>query len=196
MNINKTPVLKEKLTSYKSITDVSKSLYHATTKSNALKILKEGFKREYCGLIHGEMECRPEEKTIYFSKYQESSNLHTNLFGSEEVVIIEIDSSYLKLDHLYPDDSFYVGIVQEELLADVEDVMKEFDIPIEEAEYLIEQTFELSSENAIDYKLFSLWYLDKEGEVSIAHDIPKEAVIGIVKHPQSPTPKKTQSLEF
>ncbi|KOE73901.1 hypothetical protein ACXHQ0_19450 [Vibrio antiquarius] len=196
MNINKTPVLKEKLTSYKSITDVSKSLYHATTKSNALKILKEGFKREYCGLIHGEMECRPEEKTIYFSKHQESSNLHTNLFGSEEVVIIEIDSSYLKLDHLYPDDSFYVGIVQEELLADVEDVMKEFDIPIEEAEYLIEQTFELSSENAIDYKPFSLWYLDKEGEVSIAHDIPKEAVIGIVKHPQSPTPKKMQSLEF
>ncbi|MDW1583048.1 hypothetical protein R7Q39_11810 [Vibrio sp. 947] len=196
MNINKTPVLKEKLSAYKSISDVSKSLYHATTKSNAFKILKEGFKRDHCGLIHGEMECRPEEKTLYFSKHQESSNLHTNLFDSEEVVIIEIDSSYLKLDQLYPDDSFYVGIVQEELFADVEDVIKEFDIPIEEAEYLIEQTFELSNKNAIDYKPFALWYLSKEGEVSIAHDVPKEAILGIVKHPKSPSPKNAQSLEI
>ncbi len=191
MDINKTPVLKAILGSYDSIDDISETLYHATTKSSAKAIMRDGFKKEKCGLIHGEMECRPNEKTIYLSKFVDGSNLNSNLFDqNEEIVVLQVDPSYLKLDSIYPDDSFYMGIGQEEIFEDVDDIMDEFDIPVSEAKYLLEQTFKMTNETSHEFKCFALWFLKRDGEISVSHDIPKEAIMSIHKHPESPKVKR------
>ncbi|MFS1430164.1 hypothetical protein LMH73_024390, partial [Vibrio splendidus] len=144
-----------------------------------------------------EMEIRPAEKTIYLSKFPTGSNLNSDLFTkNEEVMVLEISPRLIRLDSIYPDDSFFVGIANEELFEDIDDIMSEFDIPLEEAEYLHEQLWELTEDNTHLYKPFALWFLHRDGEISVSHDIPKEAIVSIVKHPDSPLIKRDTELSI
>lgn len=153
------------------------AMYHVTTRSRAEKIMKEGLMCRHMGDIHGSMDVQPQEAVVYLSKFPNSNNLHTNLFDSEEeLVSLEIDPSYINKNKIYPDDGMFAAIGMEALFEDEEDIKSIFDIDHNEAEILLAQCFNLSNDTVKEWKVFAMWYLITEGEISISHDIPKEAI--------------------
>lgn len=175
------PMLSKRIDEVDELDDMFPSLYHATTISSAKSILKEGILMEKCGKIHGEMQIRPLEKTIYLSRSEYSGNLNTNLFEkNEKVVVIEIDSKDLDQNKIYPDDGMYCAFANEDLFYDAEELGEFFKIPKDEAEDLFNMM-----ENSADMELVELtkplWklYLIKEGEISVAHDIKPSSIKNI-----------------
>lgn len=153
------------------------TMYHVTTRSRAEKILKEGLKVSHMGDIHGSMEVQPQEPVLYLSKFPNSNNLNTRLFElNEEIVSLEINPHFIDKNKIYPDDGMFAAIAMEALFEDEEDIQDIFDIPYEEAEILLAQCFNLTNDMVKDWKIFAMWYLITEGEISVAHDLPKEAI--------------------
>lgn len=153
------------------------TMYHVTTRSRAEQILKEGLKIKHMGEIHGTMEVQPQESVLYLSKFPDSNNLNSNLFEyQEEIVSLEIDPSFIDKTKIYPDDGMFAAIEMEALFEDENDIKDTFDIPYEEAEILLAKCFEITSSTIVDWKIFAMWYLITEGEISVAHDIPPTAI--------------------
>lgn len=153
------------------------TLFHVTTRSRANQILKNGLKVSHMGDIHGTMEVQPQESVVYLSKFPDSNNLNTNLFElNEEIVSLEIDTSFIDKTKIYPDDGMFSAIGIEVLFEDEQEIQETFDIPHSEAEIIFNKTFELSNDNVEEWKVFAMWYLITEGEISVAHDIPPEAI--------------------
>lgn len=175
------PILHEKLKNLPQLSKLYPSLYHATTISAAKSILKEGLLTQKCGLIHGEMDVRPEEKTIYLSSSEFSGNLNTNLLDKEEqIVVIEINTKSIDENKIYPDDGMWCAFANGDFLDDKEEVSSFFGIPIEEGEKLFNLMEDCTNQELVQLTK-PLWklYLIQEGEISISHDIKKGEIINI-----------------
>lgn len=90
------------------------TLYHATRLEFLSSILRNGLQTSHCGRIHGSMNIRPPENTVYLSRHVNSNNLNTNLFSDDSrVVVLEISTQNLDQTKIYPDDALFVAFGQE-----------------------------------------------------------------------------------
>jgi hypothetical protein len=175
MNFNNLPTLKKRLESYTNME--LPEMFHVTTESSARKILEEGLLTKHMGKIHGSMEIQPQEPVVYISRLPNSNNLNTELYETgEKIVSLRINPECIALDKIYPDDGMFAAIGNEDYFETAEEIAEILEIPMEEAEYVYEKTYELSSDNVEHWKCFSLFYLFSEGEISVSHDIPKEYI--------------------
>ena len=160
-----------------SLNDNFPFLFHVTLKKNLDSILKNGLKTSYFGYIHGSMDCQPKD-TIYLSKFELSNNLNSRMFElDDEFVSFKIDTSFLDINSLYPDDAFFSSDALESVFDNVESISETFKIPMKEAEICYNNSFILSPNNVDSFKIFALWYLQTEGEISTSIDIPPEAIV-------------------
>lgn len=170
MPLSKLEFLNKKLRYFNSLE--IPTLYHVTTEKNANKIIKEGLKTEFMSQNHVDMELQPQKSLIYLSKHPNSNNLPCTLFDSEEkLVSLEIDPSFLDLNAIYPDDGMFMAIGQEHIFESVEEIQDVLDIPLDEAKEIYEETFKLTPETIDSWKIFALWYLHTEGEISTPQNI-------------------------
>ncbi len=175
MNIQDLPTLVKHFNDFKKKN--IPALYHVTTESNAKDILKNGLNTSFMGKNHGSMEIQPQKQLVFLSRHPNSNNLNSSIYESgDKLVSLEINPEILILDDIYPDDGMFAAIGQEELFETIEEIKELLDIPYDEAEIIYNATFELTSDNVEEWKIFSLWYLFKEGEISTPHSIPKEYI--------------------
>lgn len=168
-------------------------LYHATRKDNLPSIMSEGLKTAHYGDVHGCMEYALSEPCIYLSSRPESGNLNGNLFeeGGEryEVVVIEIDATGLNPDKFYPDDALYYMIDEDymefwENEAErphlISDFAEHFSMSEDKAERMLSSCYE-HGEGHYQHILKEMWkeYIEKEGEVAYAADVPPSAILAI-----------------
>lgn len=178
----KYPELHEYLLKYK-VEDFP-VFYHATRLSSAKYILKQGFKTEKYGTIHGEQDSHPQEKTTYFSRNHSSNNLNSTLFDTDEqIVILKVDATFFNKEKMYPDDGMFDAWNLELLFFDVEDMSSELNLPIKHCQAFFDDA-EAASDLEIPelFKPFAGWYLHEHGEISITHDIPSKAILDVVDY--------------
>lgn len=149
------------------------SFYHATLLSNGRDILKSSLKVSKCGDIHGEMDLKPNEKTIYLSSHEYSGNLNSNLFEQDEdVIVLEIDAKIIDWDKAYPDDGMFCAFANEDYFFDEEDVSETLGISICEATSFFSELCEKKDDEIADFlKPLACVYLLSEGEFSYPIDI-------------------------
>lgn len=161
-------------------TSITKSLYHVTKLKNLESILKNGLKTSYYGTIHGEMAIHPESPSVYLSRKSTSDNLNTRLFeDNPQLIVIEVNPSFISLDSIYPDDALFVGFGDENVFVDAEDIACDLQCDESLAESLLE-IFDNSLDHELPETMKHLWpwYLSSHGEISVTHDIPPEAILG------------------
>ncbi|MEP3669202.1 MAG: hypothetical protein ABJN42_20945 [Roseibium sp.] len=166
-------------------------LYHATGLKAFNAILEEGLRTEHFGAVHGAMEYAPAGPSIYLSRHESSSNLNTALFdeGTDRVRLLKIDTSYLDVDLIYPDDAL-MYLVDEDYLEDCEtfkdltrpiisDFAERFGMNLNKARRVLTSCLE-DGEKGYPAALREMWpeYLKVEGEVAYLGDIDPEAVCG------------------
>lgn len=174
-NFNNLPTLKKRFESYAKME--LPEMFHVTTESNARKILEEGLLTKNMGKIHGSMDTQPIEPVVYLSRHPDSNNLNSALFDTnEKIVSLHINPKCIDLSKIYPDDGMFAAIGNDDYFETTEEIAELLNIPMEEAQYIYEKTYEVNSDNLEEWKCFALFYLFTEGEISVAHDIPKEHI--------------------
>lgn len=154
-------------------------LYHVTLKENLKNIMDKGLLTKKCGIIHGKTNIRPEEKTVYLSKKDTSDNLPITIFD-KELVVFQIDSSYINENNIYPDDFIYDAFEREEIFVDHEELIYDYNFDEEDAEIFFYILDAINDENLpLFFKNMWALYLEKEGEIAVAHNIPPEAIISV-----------------
>lgn len=146
-----------------------KAFFHATRTVNLPSIMREGILPEYCGCIHGAMEIRPPEPTVYLSREPQSNNLHTGLLSNgAAVVVLKISPQAVDWNGVWPDDAMFSAFAQELLFVDADEISETFNAPIEEAQGFLDALTALEAENLANaLKPFSRWYLAEHGEISL-----------------------------
>lgn len=172
-------------------------LYHATRTANLPSILAQGLLTSHYGKVHGEMEYAPAGPSVYLSRHENSSNLNSDLFRTEDesenapVSVLMIDADQLDPDLFRPDDSFFY-ILDEEYLESWEDIddgekaglVREFSTRYSISEdSALDLLTRCAEEGEAEYSaiLAPIWreILAVEGEVSYLGDVPASAIIEI-----------------
>lgn len=158
-------------------------LFHVTQRSRLKSILRSGLIRRHHGEIHGSMEIRPQEPTVYLSRHDRSNNLNTRLFDEapgNPLVILEVDSRFIKKDRIYPDDALFVLFGQEDIFEDADEVSEQLGVDIGRAAELLDHWEDQTNDKlAAEMKDLWPWYLSEHGEISVAQDIPARAITAV-----------------